>query len=343
MKLKFWQREPETRESAYSDALLRIIADSVNDDPQDDATAAKEACAGLWSRAFASAEVTPQTPTTMALNGEILGMVGRNLYECGQSVFEIEVMGGQVKLCPASDWYVTGGKRWTYKLDIPHPTTIETHHRDQDAVLHLRYDTESSQPWLAVGPLNRARSTGDLLGNLEKRMGQESDLPMGNLIPAPFRDEKLEKDLQAMKGNVFLVHSTAEGWGEGTPAQQRPDYKVVRIGADFPESLETTRQGSADHVFAASGVPPALWRSDGEGTSKREAWRQFLHATVMPVAKMILPELRYKLNEPDLKLTFSELFASDLQGRARAFQSMVGGGMDVVQAAALSGLMVEES
>ncbi len=34
--------------------------------------------------------------------------------------------------------------------------------------------------------------------------------------------------------------------------------------------------------------------------------------------------------------------ASDITGRARAFQSMVGGGMDVTKTAVLSGLMTEE-
>ena len=34
--------------------------------------------------------------------------------------------------------------------------------------------------------------------------------------------------------------------------------------------------------------------------------------------------------------------ASDLSGRARAFQSMVGGGMAVDQAVAVAGLMVED-
>ena len=34
--------------------------------------------------------------------------------------------------------------------------------------------------------------------------------------------------------------------------------------------------------------------------------------------------------------------ASDLSGRARAFQSMVGGGMDVKQAVSIAGLMVED-
>ena len=44
----------------------------------------------------------------------------------------------------------------------------------------------------------------------------------------------------------------------------------------------------------------------------------------------------------DLALNFDALFAADLSGRARAFQSMVGGGMDVAKAAALSGLTEQE-
>ena len=42
-------------------------------------------------------------------------------------------------------------------------------------------------------------------------------------------------------------------------------------------------------------------------------------------------------------MDFNRFFAADLSGRARAFQSMVGGGMDVVRAAALAGLMEAEA
>lgn len=44
----------------------------------------------------------------------------------------------------------------------------------------------------------------------------------------------------------------------------------------------------------------------------------------------------------DVSFSFDRLFASDLQGRARAFQSMVGGGMDPGKAAGLAGLMEAE-
>lgn len=61
------------------------------------------------------------------------------------------------------------------------------------------------------------------------------------------------------------------------------------------------------------------------------------------------PALRVRADvfatEASLKLgtnvtfSFDKLFASDLSGRARAFQSLTGGGMEAAKAAALSGLM----
>ncbi len=79
--------------------------------------------------------------------------------------------------------------------------------------------------------------------------------------------------------------------------------------------------------------------SDSEGTGQREGYRRFLHATLAPIARMVQDELRRKLDDPDLGLSFDSLFAGDLSGRARAFQSLVNGGMDPGKAAGLAGLM----
>ena len=49
-----------------------------------------------------------------------------------------------------------------------------------------------------------------------------------------------------------------------------------------------------------------------------------------------------KLDVAGLALDFSSLFASDITGRARAFGSMVNGGMDIERAAGLSGLLAGE-
>ena len=58
------------------------------------------------------------------------------------------------------------------------------------------------------------------------------------------------------------------------------------------------------------------------------------------MGRMVSAELSSKL---DLPVTFdwSGLMAGDISGRARAFQSLVKGGMDVEKAASLSGLMTD--
>ena len=93
-------------------------------------------------------------------------------------------------------------------------------------------------------------------------------------------------------------------------------------------------------MLAAAGVPTELVESKS-GTADRESWRRFLFGSLGPMAATIQEELRRKLEVPDLSLSFRELRASDLAGRARAFQSMVGGGMEPGKAAALSGLVIE--
>ena len=60
------------------------------------------------------------------------------------------------------------------------------------------------------------------------------------------------------------------------------------------------------------------------------------------MSKLALGELREKLDSPTLALGFDDLMASDIAGRARAFGSLVTGGMDIERAATLSGLLAAE-
>ena len=101
--------------------------------------------------------------------------------------------------------------------------------------------------------------------------------------------------------------------------------------------MEGLRDSVGRHVLAACGVPVELTET-GQGTASREAYRRFLHSSVMPVADLVTQELREKLDSPDLRLSFDRLMASDISGKARAFQSLVAAGMDVDRAARLAGL-----
>ena len=62
--------------------------------------------------------------------------------------------------------------------------------------------------------------------------------------------------------------------------------------------------------------------------------------TVQPIAGVLERELSAKL-EAEVSLKFDGLYTHDLQGRATSFQKFVAGGMEVVKAASVAGLMTE--
>ena len=96
---------------------------------------------------------------------------------------------------------------------------------------------------------------------------------------------------------------------------------------------------SSREVWAAVGFNSSLFGGN-QAAAVREAWRLALFGVLSPLGRLVQTELRGKLG--DVTLDWSELRASDLSGRARAFQSMVGAGIDVSKAAGLAGLMDSE-
>ena len=338
----------ERRQASYTDGVVAAIlarATGTHADP-----AAVEAAAGALARAFASAEITPVTRTTRVVTPDVLAQIGRALIVHGEIVFVIEVTGsGDVTLTPASGWDVTGGadpRSWRYRCDLAGPSGSVTIFRSTESVIHCRYSVDPARPWQGVGPLDRARLSGRLAAELEAALGDEASGTRGHLLPVPTDGQddsvsELRRDIGSLKGKTALVETTAAAWGDGRPMAPRGDYEPKRIGANPPASLATLRSDAALAVLSACGVPVELV-TPGDGTSAREGLRRFLHLTVQPLATCIAAELGVKLDTPNLTLSFDKLFASDLSGRARAFQSMVGGGMAVDRAAALAGLLAED-
>ena len=98
-------------------------------------------------------------------------------------------------------------------------------------------------------------------------------------------------------------------------------------------------QLASREIFAACGMNSSLF-GEGDAASTKEAWRLCLFGVLSPLGRLVESELQDKL-EDSVTLSWQELRASDLSGRARAMQSMVNGGMEVSQAVAVAGLMVE--
>ena len=338
------RREREVRN--YTDALTTLLISRATGgvEPTGSAhlTAAVEACAGLWARAFASAEVSPEVG---AVTPGLLAHVGRALIWPGECLYLIQVRAGTLRLVPAGSWDVTGDgaepEAWRYKLELSTPNGSRAVTVPSASVLHVRYSEDASRPWQGVGPLQRAGLSADLLSALETRLGQEAGAPSAYVVPSPDDGQDtssatLRSDLKAAKGGVVMAETMAGGYGD---AANRPpgDWSQKRIGAHPPDVLRALRSDVGRGIVAACGVPEALI-VEADGTAQREAWRRFVMGSVQPVARIVAREIADKL-EVDARLDFASLYASDVVGRASAFSRMVQGGMDVAEAAALSGLV----
>ena len=341
----------EEQRASYTEAAIQAIAAGTESVRASALMAAPvQAAADAYARAFAMARVEGPDALTRALGPAVRADMARRLLIEGEGVWYIDVSdAGDVALQEAAvGWTVYGrspdSTSWRYGIGLPGPTGERTRQVPGDSVLHPRYATEANQPHIGLSPLRLAANSAKLLGALEALLAGEASAPHGYLIPAPLDQianlDELKQDLRTMAGRTALVPSMAGGWGEGARATFAPrsDWTPHRYGADVPETLILLRDGVQRSVYAAMGVPAELMSLQSGGTEAREAWRRFLHGSIAPVGAILEAELQVKLDR-SIRLDFETLYASDISGRARAFQSMINGGMDVAQAAALAGLM----
>ena len=358
MRLPWAKREAaERRSGEYHDLLLdaALRAAYGGTGAKASSTAAAESAAGLLGRAFASATPQPSNVVTRALSPNCLNMAGRALIRRGEIVFLIRSTATGVILTPAETVQVFGAddpKTWEYLLTLTGPSNSRTVRVGADRVIHWRWGTDPAQPWRGISPLAAAGETSRMLAESTSHLADEASGPRGALIslgvdPGDDEDEAtspvvaLQKRISGLRGAAALMESTrnhGDGLPMGAPTQ---DWKPNRLGANPPDSLVDLSDRATLAVLAACGVPPELMSGQGQGTAAREAFRRFLHATVTPLLAAMASEAALKLSTPELAFDTMGLHAADVAGRARAFQSMVGGGMELSKAAALSGLLVE--
>lgn len=345
--MRFFKRKeplPEQRDGPYTDAIVQQIINERTTAAASDAhnTAALEAAAGVIGRAFGSVKVMSLGGTWAPATPEVMMNIGRDLVIHGQAV--VVPYGGEI--IRASSWDVMGKEpsAWTYRVEIPSPDGNRTLTRGVVEVAHPKWSSHPSRPWVGVGPLQHALSAAELMGNMESRMAQEAAMTVGHILPIPSGGDSanvtnLKSDLGQLKGKLAVVETTHGGWGEGRSQAPQQDWQAKRIGPTFPESHKGIYTAAQIAIMAACGVPVELI-NPADGGGMREAWRRCLHGTLEPLGRVVAHELS-KIAPARVELDFSPLFASDITGRARAFQSLVGGGLDPTKAAALSGLMEE--
>ena len=328
----------ETR-SGYTDLALGNIERSVSTSGTISiATAAiREVAAGFWGRAFCSAEVDPVN----TISASLLMFIGRQLIIRGEVLLEIRVNGeGAIALRPISTYDITGGpdpEEWQYKIDVPGPSQTINKTVGWESIIHIIYGASAQEPWQGCSPIDSPSTTAELAAILEDRLNQEAGTVTGFVLPLPqsANTPQLRTDLGTLEGSLAPVDSVSTNYDTGGRAPMG-DWKSCRLGAMIPDSSINLRKEVNAVLLAACGIQPTLIDQRSESNALREAYRIFLHATISPVAKIVQEELSRKL-ENEIMLDFSSMFAADIQGRARGFNSLTSGGMSAENAARICG------
>lgn len=335
-------------DSSYTDALVAaLVGNATGKSALPTATAALEAAAGLVGRSFASAEIAAPDMVAGELTPSCMAMIGRALIRRGEIVLLIRVQDGALHLLPCESHDIDGGpipQTWRYRCSIGGPERTETYENvPAEGVVHIQYSRDPESPWRGNGPLGVARLAGSLSAETAKALSDESSMPRGAFLPLPV--DGADPTAAALKADIGKAAGdllTVEGgdWDSGD-AGKATSWTASRFGSAPPAALVELHALASREIYSACGVPPALYAGDAAAAGLREAYRQFLHSTCAPLGRIVAAELSTKL-EGDVTLGWGELRAADIAGRARAFQSMVGSGMDLAQAAALAGLMIAD-
>ena len=340
-----WSKTENYESGGYTDAwiasLLRFA--SGNGSPiSTAATGALESVAGLVGRGFAACEVSGDAMYTAALTPDVLMMMGRSLIRQGDNVYYLDTTNG-LTILPAQTHSVDGGPLpvgWRYTVSLPGPSTTHSMIVDADDLLHLRYAVDPQTPWRGMGPIGVASDAGRLSAEVLAALADESGGPRGSFLPMPTGDDattgKLKGDIRTARGTILTVESMATDWGRGGPAPTA-DWQQQRFGSTPPAALVELLESARTEVWAACGVSAGMFAA-ANSASLRESWRVALFGLLSPLGKLVQSELQRKVH-PSIVLDWTELRASDLGARARSFQSMIGGGMPLADAVAISGLM----
>ena len=142
------------------------------------------------------------------------------------------------------------------------------------------------------------------------------------------------KDIGDAKGRALLVETTASGYGEGRANAPARDWDPRYLHPSPTDSMVKLADSAFGRVLAACGCSPALF-DDSDGTSKREAQRQFHINTVQPLARILERELADKFGEP-VRLRFDLAQCRSGGPGGRPSQKLVSGGMAIDQALSIT-------
>ena len=166
---------------------------------------------------------------------------------------------------------------------------------------------------------------------MERRLAAEMGGPVGIAVTEDFQrwlSKNQSDDIFDMRmGHINKTRGAAIALGEFsvfknsiTPESTTSDYKpfIQRFGPNPPAVYPELRAQCFEHICLAAGVSKGLIM-----TQSKEAFRQFLHSTINPLAQQIASEMAVKLEDPELTLNMDKLMASDIFTRAKSYKLLI--------------------
>ena len=346
-----WQREK--RSGDYSQRLLDAhLSAAASKTATAAQTAAIETVAGALSRALAGAEV--EGDGAGAITPEWLALCGREIIRRGQHVSFIHP---SLALVPVDtiNWEdeadgIQGEleRGWRARITTYGPSTSRTRIVSRDQIIVIRWGNSSGRPYDGQAAHHFASLAARASAESERAAGDDAASPVTNFITVPEGQNQdddsdplapLRESIADAKGKALVVESTHSGYGEGRGNAPQRDFSPQRLGpSPSPDQVEAAKDAYT-RMLASCGMPIAMF-SATTAQSAREGLRQWHMGTVQPVTRLIESELSRRLDSPiRLKL---DTYGLDIAGRASAFKSLVAGGMDLQQAASISGVLADD-
>ena len=295
---KLLRRRVEVRESYTDQVVARLVASSMGQGDGAAGLGAIETASRWWGSGLASASVKPDTVALKSVSPLVLDSIGRSLCRHGQSLHMIDVRSGRVRLTPTASWTVLGSddpESWEYLVTLNGPSTGRTIKVPAASVLHVRYAPHPDRPWAGRSPMQMAVDTARAAGLLEHATSAEFSFVQQQIL-SPRRNQN---DYGAADLTPDLIEKIVASFSQhtGSGALVIPgDLEPRRLGPTPPDSFALLRDRLENSLLALHGIPGALIASNGNAGAMRESFRIVLHTLLKPLGKLVVEELREKLD-----------------------------------------------
>lgn len=162
-----------------------------------------------------------------------------------------------------------------------------------DEVLHFVLNPDSSYPWKGTG---YKVALSDVAGNLKQAAATEKGFMESKWKPSIIvKVDSLTDEYSSPEGRRRLLEEYIETGRAGEPwliPSEQFEVETVKPLSLSDLALSDMVQLDKRTVAAILGVPPFVL---GVGDFNREAWNNFISATIMPIAQLIQQELTKKL------------------------------------------------